>query len=354
MTNKKNRTFLLLLVLSLFYLSNNPFAHHSTSHYAEQVSELEGTLVEIRWRNPHVYLFLEVENDQGNKSIWELEAGTLYNITRAGITEDLFKVGDKVRIAGNISNTYPNKFWLENILAANGSEYIFVARSNPRWNDTAIGGRRSWSNEAKEKTDIAQNNAGIFRVWSPATRGTELSPGLTANRLVAVATEEALSGRSEWDYSFDKNCLAPGMPRANHSPHPHQFIDMGDTIHIFSEEFHATRVIQMDTNHKPETQPFSALGYSFGRWKNDHTLVIETSRINFPYMDLTGIKQSDQVTVKETYVLSEDQTKLEYTVVVNDPIMLKEPHIKRGVWLDLNEIIDKETSCLPIADIENN
>ena len=63
-------------------------------------------------------------------------------------------------------------------------------------------------------------------------------------------------------------------------------------------------------------------------------------------MDLTGIKQSDQVSVLETYVLNEDQSQVEYTVVVNDPIMLKEPHIKRGVWLDLNEVIDRDTACV--------
>ena len=93
---------------------------------------------------------------------------------------------------------------------------------------------------------------------------SQLSPGLTANRLANVATEEALAGRADWDYSFDQNCQAPGMPRANHSPHPHQFIDKGDTIEIFSEEFHETRVIHMSQQTKPDTQPPSALGYSIG------------------------------------------------------------------------------------------
>ena len=342
--------FSIVLLFTLQFLFSSAYAHHSTSHYSDQISEIEGTLVEVRWRNPHVYFFLEAENEDGSKTVWELEAGTLYNITRAGITSDLFNVGDKVRVAGNKSQTYDDKFWLENILATNGNEYIFVARSAPRWNDTALGGRSSWTNEAKTAEQNSATDAGIFRVWSPTVRGTQLSDGLTANRLSDVATQEAMSGRSGWDYSFDRNCEAPGMPRANHSAHPHQFIDKGDTMEIFSEEFHGTRVIHMVDHADPESQPYSALGYSTGQWADDNTLVIETSRINFPVMDLTGIKQSDQVSVVETYVFNDDQSQVEFTVVVNDPIMLKEAHIKRGLWLDLNEVIDLDTVCIPESE----
>ena len=306
--------------------------------------------MDVHWRNPHVYFFLETEDEDGGKTVWELEAGTLYNIERTGITSDLFNVGDQIRIAGNKSDKYPTQFWLENVLASNGNEYIFVARSTPRWNEVATGGRQDWNNTATGSPETSDVGEGIFRVWSPSAAGAELSPGLSANRLSEVATEEALAGRGDWDYSFDQNCQAPGMPRANHSPHPHQFIDMGDTIHIYSEEFHETRIVHMNNTTDPETQPFSPLGYSTGRWKDENTLEIETTRINFPFMDLTGIKQSTEVSVIETYVLSDDESQVEFTVIVNDPVMLKDAHIKRGLWLDLNEVIDKETRCIPRQD----
>lgn len=337
---------------SLFFLAQtllwgSASAHHSTSHYANEVSEIEGTLVEIRWRNPHVYFFLKENNEDGSRGVWELEAGTLYNIERAGITSGLFSVGDEVRIAGNKSNTYDDKFWLENMLAANGEEYIFVARSSPRWNQTAIGGRQGWTNTVLETDQSEEKRTGISRVWSPAAPGTELAPGFTGNSLRSVATEEALAGRGSWDYSFDETCQAPGMPRANHSPHPHQFIDKGDTIEIFSEEFHQTRIVYMNNEIGAAKQPYSHLGYSTGAWQDENTLVIETNHINFPYMDLNGIRQSNQVSIQETYILNEDHSELEYTVVINDPIMLKEPYIKRGLWLDLNEKIDLEYRCVP-------
>ena len=347
MVIKLSRIGLFLFALLSSLLFSATYAHHSTSHYAAEISELEGTLIDIHWRNPHVYMFLETTAEDGSKMEWELEAGTLYNILRTGITADLFNVGDKVRVAGHRSDSYEGKFWLENVLAANGEEYIFVARSSPRWNDVATGGRQDWNNTetgSKQTSDVGE---GIFRVWSPAAIGAQLSPGLSANRLANVATEEALAGRGDWDYSFDQNCQAPGMPRANHSPHPHQFIDMGDTIHIYSEEFHETRIVHMNAENDSESQAYSALGYSIGRWIDENTLVINTTRIDFPFMDLTGIRQSKEVSVEETYVINDDQSQVEFTVVVNDPVMLKEPHIKRGLWLDLNEIIDRDTRCIP-------
>ena len=132
MIAKLSRTglFLFAALSSLFFTL--AYAHHSTSHYAAEISELEGTLIDIHWRNPHVYLFLETQAEDGSKTEWELEAGTLYNISRTGITANLFNVGDKIRVAGHKSDSYEGKFWLENVLAANGKEYIFVARSSPR------------------------------------------------------------------------------------------------------------------------------------------------------------------------------------------------------------------------------
>lgn len=352
--NKFSHFYLFLVVLVISFFSVSASAHHSTSHFAEEVSEMEGTLVRKIWRNPHVYLFLETQEGDGTKKTWELEAGTLYLISRTGISSNLFNIGDTIRVAGNKSNTYADKFWLENVLASNGEEYIFVARSTPRWNETAVGGRRDWNNTSTGDKQTSDVGEGLFRVWSPSTRGTELSPGPAANRLRNVATEQALANRGDWDYSFDKTCQAPGMPRANHSPHPHQLIDMGDTIHIYSEEFHQTRIIHMNSEVDPQTQAYSSLGYSTGEWENEKTLVVKTSRIDFPFMDLTGVKQSKEVSIKERYVLNDDQSQVEFTVIVNDPVMLKQAHIKRGVWLDLNEIIDKNTACVPRDVVESS
>ncbi len=101
----------------------------------------------------------------------------------------------------------------------------------------------------------------------------------------------------------------------------------------------------MNSDANPKEQPYSHLGYSVGHWENENTLIVDTSRVNFPYLDLGGTGQSEQVTLNERYTLSEDETEMHYKVTIRDPIMLTQPYVKTGIWIDLGEAID-EYDCL--------
>jgi len=341
-----NKKVFLLLLLLPFSLQ----AHHSTTHFSDEVTEMEGVLSDLSWKNPHVYFYVDVEEDGVTKT-WELEAGTIYMIGRAGVTRDLFTVGERIRIAGNKSNVYDDKFWLTNVMGEDGKEILVVARGQARWADEVIGGRGQWTNDAFVKEGDAVEGNGIFRVWSPATGDVAplVTDGPAANRLNAIATDAAREAGETWDpYAFDDACEIPGLPRANFGPHPHQFMQDGDNILILNEEFHLTRTVHMNSELNPEDQAMHPLGFSVGRWENDNTLVIDTSRISYPYMNLGGIGQSEQVTLTERYVLSEDESQVDFEVIVNDPIMLTEPYVQRGVWIDIGEVISGDTyDCDP-------
>ena len=343
--------FRYLVVLFLVMFSSVTLqAHHSMTHFADEVTEMEGVLVDIHWRNPHIYFFVETEETDGEKKLWELEAGTIYTLGRAGVTRDLFTLGERVRIAGNKSEVFDDKFWVENILTEDGNEVLVVLNGSARWNDELIGGATSWKNEAFMTDDVASEGDGIFRVWSPPIRGS-IQPrlnGAPANQLASIATDASKAFLESWDpFAFDDACELPGLPRVNHGPHPHEFVQDGDNILLVSEEFYLTRTIHMNPDADPSQQPFSPLGFSTGRWENNNSLVIETSRINFPYLDLGGHGQSEQVSIKERYVHYPSENLLEYEVIIEDPIMLNEPYIKRGVWMDIGEAINEFYDCVP-------
>ena len=344
-----------LLFASLFLLPAGAQAHHSTTHFSDEFTEMEGTLVDIRWRNPHIYFALEVEEEDGSSRIWEMEAGTIYMIGRGGVTRDMFTVGDYVRVAGNRSNVYEDKFWLTNVLLPEGREVLVVARGAPRWTDELVGGRTQWSNVALHSGGTRDVDEGFFRVWSPP--GPVAGLGVQGDQneplqLSEIITEAAIEAGKSWDpYAFDDACELPGLPRVNFGPHPHQFIDDSDRILFRADEFAVTRTFHMNTALDPEDQPHSHLGFSIGHWENENTLVVETSLVNFPYMNLGGIGQSEQMTMQEIYTLSEDETQMHYKVTVRDPIMLSAPYIQTGVWIDLDEGID-DYDCVVKADIE--
>ena len=341
-----NLNFFLVIVFALAFVGSAN-AHHSTAHFSTEVTEMEGVLVDLQWRNPHVYFFLETQEDNGESRIWEMEAGTIYMIGRAGVTRDLFEVGETIKVAGNKSNLYADKFWVENILTHENKEVLVVAGGQPYFTDELIGGRSQWENAVANGTVNAGAGSGIFRVWSPAVGETSRLDGAPTTQLRQIATETSLAARENWDpYAFDDACEVPGMPRINSPNHPHEFIEDGENIILLGEEFYLPRTIYMDTDADLSQQPYSKLGYSVGRWQDEDTLLIETTRIDYQWLDLSGLGQSPELTVQEKYVFSEAEGRIDYEVIVRDPIMLKQPHVSRGVWFDLGETFD-EFDCVP-------
>ena len=74
-------------------------AHHSVSVFFDQgtVSELDGTITRVLWRNPHVG-FVLLANTEAGEEEWELESGSLGILERRGITQDSFAVGEPTSV----------------------------------------------------------------------------------------------------------------------------------------------------------------------------------------------------------------------------------------------------------------
>ena len=136
------------------------------------------------------------------------------------------------------------------------------------------------------------------------------------------------------------------MPRIMVNPHPFEFIDRGNEITLRTELYDIVRTIHMDREAPPDEEPWSRLGYSVGTW-DDNDLVVTTSRVNWPWFDNAGTRQSEQVVVTERFTLSEDQTRLDFEVSVVDDATFTEPAVLRGYWLALGESI-AVYDCVPV------
>jgi hypothetical protein len=80
-------------------------AHHSFSaeYDSKKPVMLKGTVTKVDWMNPHVYFYLDVEDEAGNVTNWALEMGPPNGLQRAGWTRGTMKVGDVVVVEGTLA-----------------------------------------------------------------------------------------------------------------------------------------------------------------------------------------------------------------------------------------------------------
>ena len=87
-------SFIAAFVLSLAVPAS---AHHSHANYAQRDwVELEGTITNVHWMNPHVWIYLEVMGESGKPVVWAMEGGSIAALTEGGWQPDSVQVGDKI------------------------------------------------------------------------------------------------------------------------------------------------------------------------------------------------------------------------------------------------------------------
>ena len=78
------------------------YAHHafSAEFDANAPIRVEGKVVKVDWINPHAWVHVEIEQEDGKTLVWELEAGTPNTLIRRGLTKTLLLPGAEVTVRG--------------------------------------------------------------------------------------------------------------------------------------------------------------------------------------------------------------------------------------------------------------
>ncbi len=252
-------------------------AHHSRAAYdMDTLQELEGELLDIVWRNPHVAFTVRVTNEGGGQEDWTIEGwGSLYTLERTGVSVEDFRVGDRVRLAGFVSTRVPQDLLSTHMLLANGTEAVLQANAEPRWVEEHIGGQDRWAPDDSQLQGTEAENLGIFRVWSPSG----YTGVLNTTTLHMPFTESAVAARASWDPydNFVTRCEAGGMPIVMLVPHPFRFENGGTEIRLHGQVWDITRTIFMESSGQDAPLAVPNLGRSVGRWEG-RTLIVRYDR----------------------------------------------------------------------------
>lgn len=96
-----NRTIIVFLALLAASFSSQ--AHHSfpASYETDQIITLDGIVEDWVWRNPHPFLFVAVEQGNGETQTWAVEFGNATGLALRGLTPEDFHQGDHMLVVGN-------------------------------------------------------------------------------------------------------------------------------------------------------------------------------------------------------------------------------------------------------------
>src|SRR6185503_6076157 len=84
------------------------WAHHSQSEYDLRGKvEVAGTVTKVEWKSPHVWVYVDVTGDKGEKVNWSFELPSPVTLMRRGWTRDSLKPGDGVKVSGAPARNFP-------------------------------------------------------------------------------------------------------------------------------------------------------------------------------------------------------------------------------------------------------
>ena len=106
MNMKMRRRFCALLGVLAGAVAVAPIlAHHSVdaTFARDDLVAVKGVISKIQWTNPHIYIFVDVKDDQGEATQWAIETLPTNHLRRAGITRESLRANS---VAGDVVTIY--------------------------------------------------------------------------------------------------------------------------------------------------------------------------------------------------------------------------------------------------------
>ena len=96
----RNHALAILISVSIagpLLSSTIALAHHSNAMFDKsQVRQVTATVREFQWTNPHIWIQVLIENEDGEQEEWSIEGGGPNTLFRKGWRPNSFKPGDVV------------------------------------------------------------------------------------------------------------------------------------------------------------------------------------------------------------------------------------------------------------------
>ena len=296
-------------------------AHHSFAPHFDSSKKvnISGTVREYEAKNPHSYLHVNAVDENGRTREYVCESHGVTQLSRIGITPQIFKVGTKIRVMGSLSRHSPYMCFFDSIELADGRTL----------NVNGAAG----SGGVPQPVSVAPRKD-IFGTWLLAPIANRSTSGPQPMiQLLTPAGEKAVAAYDPFKDDPVFRCDPVAIRRVWGAPStPLKIVRDGTDIVLHHEWMDVKRVIHMNMKAHPKDGKRGSLGHSIGHWEGD-TLVIDTANysagvlnqyVEQPGQPTKGLLHSAALTSVERLHLDPVRQRLVVEVDLADPEFFKQ------------------------------
>jgi hypothetical protein len=340
----KYRVYGALAVGFIAFLAVQPLlAHHEilAKFDDKKPMTLRGTVTKLDWANPHVHIFMNVQNGN-NVSNWAVELESPVDLGRGGWTRDAVKPGDSLTVQGIVARNGSRQVWANSVVLAAGNKKVFDNAVTPKpaanapngpapkWPDgqvrlgpapgqTGYWGAPTATNLVQTGANVAADSYGLLKNIGDVDKVAPFQKW--ARDLYELRQRNLL--RDDPMYLY---CMPPGGPRQYQLPYGIQFNEDRDRKRVFvliGSGNRNYRIIYTDGRAQQGQLRGDAdnplyYGRSVGKWEGD-SFVVDTKGFNEKFwLSNGGLPHTDQLHLIERYTRT-DLNTLKYEVTIDDP-----------------------------------
>ena len=312
------------VLLTTLFVINIAAAHHGSNSQFDQTKSMEisGVVTNLRFVNPHSYVYFDVTNDDGTVENWRCEMRAATVLKRSGWSADMFEPGTVIHIEGVPARREPHGCYVNKLQLGEGdvieryeqlddAEQEIVAPDRPATlanGQPNISGDWAAPQRLLQEGEVRRRAATGFRgfEYPQSAAGKAASANFDLNRDNPRYHCKAVSILVDW--VFDQ--------------HINRIKQTDDTITLTYGFMDIVRTIYLDTVEHPDDITPSRDGHSIGHW-NGNTLIVDTIGFAPGYLDgRGGVMHSDRFHVVEEFEFDPEELSLVRSYTGEDPLYL--------------------------------
>ena len=327
-------------------LSQTAAAHHSRAAYdMTQEIVVEGTVVDLAWKNPHIFMTVATESPAGEPYRLEIEVTSVSEAPVLGLTREAIAPGSRLAVRAHPGRGGPRARAVGlTVTTADGTVYPLNTDARLALRAAAVVQARSIAGSWAPTLESFNGVMAAMRSWPLTESGR-------------AASAEAARNIGAPDVAGLGICEPFPPPVLSIFPEVRTIdIDAATVTMRFEGAvgLPMERVVHMGLAAHPADVAPSLMGHSIGRWEGE-TLVIDTVAFTPHKVGALFLPSGPSKRLVERLTLAPDRLRMEYVFTLEDPGLLSEPVSYTAIWdhrpdLRLSgEACDPEIARRPLA-----